>query len=395
MPVYKNSNGKGYRVRINYVDEYGTKRQITRSNERTATLRGAKEYEAALVQEFSKGKGDYVVNINMTFNQLYEEYCRVKNGTLRHNTLRQTDKDYRMYFKPYFGKRKIFEISTDDIIRWKQRFQDEHPDFKIGYLNTIYKNLTKILNFGKQYFNLPKNPATLAKKFTDPNAFEINELEDEDGISAYWTLDEFMLFYRCVDSEIENTATFQEKIWKSNFLTFFTILFFAGLRKGECFALTWNRIRTKNGKKNIYVRKSMSQEVTPFEITDPKNKSSIRYVPICDFLQHQLDKHRALYERVYLFEKDWFICGGLKPIWKTTCNNFKNKYEKLLGIHHIKIHGLRHSFASLLINGNVNIKTISKLMGHATVEQTWNTYAHLYPDTENEAIEYINRCIQR
>ena len=202
-----------------------------------------------------------------------------------------------------------------------------------------------------------------------------------------------MQFYNCVNNLIDNETNFQRKIQPSNNLTFYTIAFFAGARKGEILCLTWDRIKNKNGCNNLFIRKSMNQDSTPFEITDPKNRSSIRYVPICDFLQKQLDKHRKLYEQVYLFDTSWYICCGHQPIRKTTISNFKNKYEKELKIPHIKIHGFRHSFASLLVNGNVNIKTISKLMGHSTVQETWNRYGHLYPEKANEAIDYINKLI--
>ena len=96
----------------------------------------------------------------------------------------------------------------------------------------------------------------------------------------------------------------------------------------------------------------------------------------------------------YLFNTSWYICCGHQPIRKITVANFKNRYEKILNLSHIRTHGFRHSFATPLINGNINIETISKLMGHSTVQETWNRYGHLYPEKTNEAIEYVNKIIK-
>lgn len=82
---------------------------------------------------------------------------------------------------------------------------------------------------------------------------------------------------------------------------------------------------------------------------------------------------------------------GISPIPDTTLETAKNELCGVCGLPKIRVHDFRHSFVTLLINSDINIKTISKLVGHATVDQTWNTYGHLYPEKENEAIEMINR----
>ena len=51
---------------------------------------------------------------------------------------------------------------------------------------------------------------------------------------------------------------------------------------------------------------------------------------------------------------------------------------------------LRHSHASMLINMKVDIKEISERLGHESVKTTWDTYAHLYPDTDTELAERLN-----
>ena len=63
---------------------------------------------------------------------------------------------------------------------------------------------------------------------------------------------------------------------------------------------------------------------------------------------------------------------------------------KVLG-RDLRVHDLRHSHASFLINNGVDILLISKRLGHSNTAMTLNVYSHLYPDRENEAINLINK----
>lgn len=60
------------------------------------------------------------------------------------------------------------------------------------------------------------------------------------------------------------------------------------------------------------------------------------------------------------------------------------------GIKKIRIHDLRHSHASLLINKGQNILIVSQRLGHSDVKQTLNTYSHLMPNVQKEILNAIN-----
>ena len=66
------------------------------------------------------------------------------------------------------------------------------------------------------------------------------------------------------------------------------------------------------------------------------------------------------------------------------------KYEDLAGVKHIRVHDLRHSHASLLINKGQNILIVSKRLGHSDITQTLNTYSHLMPNTQKDIIAALN-----
>ena len=68
----------------------------------------------------------------------------------------------------------------------------------------------------------------------------------------------------------------------------------------------------------------------------------------------------------------------------------RGKAEKV-GLPPIMVHDLRHSHASLLINMGVDIKEISERLGHESVKTTWDTYAHLYSDTDTKLAAELNK----
>lgn len=75
----------------------------------------------------------------------------------------------------------------------------------------------------------------------------------------------------------------------------------------------------------------------------------------------------------------------------TSIANKNIQFADAAGLPHIRIHDFRHSHASLLANEGINIQEIARRLGHAKIEQTWNTYAHLYPREEERAIQILDR----
>lgn len=104
-----------------------------------------------------------------------------------------------------------------------------------------------------------------------------------------------------------------------------------------------------------------------------------------------LEAHKQRQQLDTRFSEDWRICGGQVCLRDTTLDKRNAEFVKAAGLPHIRIHDFRHSHASLLANEGINIQEIARRLGHARVEQTWNTYSHLYPREEERAIAILNR----
>ena len=167
---------------------------------------------------------------------------------------------------------------------------------------------------------------------------------------------------------------------------------YTGARRGEIAGLKWGDIDFE--KRTMYIRRSVVKlaKQEP-EIKLPKTISSIRQIAIpqalCDILQElkkEQDRKKALlgekwHEEGFLFT-DW--CGHVMHP-HTPTKQF-DKFLKKYGFRHLKFHGLRHSSATYLLSNGCDIKTVSKRLGHTSIDTT-NIYVHALERTDKAAAE--------
>ena len=160
------------------------------------------------------------------------------------------------------------------------------------------------------------------------------------------------------------------------------------MRKGEINALRWTDLEDER----LTVRRSVNQKVKgkPPEETPPKNKSSYRTIQAPAPLLRILNEQKSRQQQDSRFSESWYICGGPSCISDTALSNHNNDFADAAGLPRIRIHDFRHSHASLLCNEGINIQEVARRLGHANVEITWKTYAHLYPREEERAVSVLN-----
>lgn len=378
-PIYK--NGKyGYRVQINYTDKKTNKKiQIVRCNEHTRTKSDAKAYEVELLATLKNG----ISVDSLTFEQLYYKFIDERKNELKINTIREYKQKIPTYVFPMFKEVKIDAITKEDIIKWKNWLLKNYTFTTINF-NNIFKCFNAVMNYAVNYYDLKSNPLCKVDKFKNPN------LIVEDDID-FWTYEEFNLFINAVNSHLEKQTKKESIIRWSALKTCYMILFFGGLRKSEALGLLWKDIIEVNGKLYLNIYKTINQYVTPYEFTSTKNKSSVRKVPISLELKDALEQHKQLCENIYSFnEENFFVCGSYAPLPKNAVGNVMLQIEKECGLHHIRVHDLRHSYCSMLINGGIPLSTIAKLMGHSTTEITQKVYSHIYPNSNDDVIAFID-----
>lgn len=161
---------------------------------------------------------------------------------------------------------------------------------------------------------------------------------------------------------------------------------YTGLRIGELCALQWKNIDLIN--KKLYVKKTLVRiknidknikNKTIVILDDPKSSSSIREIPIPDFMISMMKRINAN------VKPDTFLISGNEKYIETRV--FFNKYKRIINkleLGNYNFHALRHTFATRCIENGCDPKTLSEILGHSNVKITLERYVH--PSYENKVI---------
>ena len=225
------------------------------------------------------------------------------------------------------------------------------------------------MNFGTKWYGLNFNHIyPKMTNFTDPN-----ERKKEMN---FWTYEDFKKFIAVKDD--------------LKYKCFFKTLYFCGLRKDEIRALNWNDIDFKNN--TLSVNKGISDNVNGkrYVISSPKTKSSNRTLPLPKEVINELKELKQKCMEYTNFKESWFVLGGELPLGDDAIRRRKNNNCKLAGIKQIRLHDFRHSCASLLINNGADITLVAKYLGHTKIDETLNTYSHMFSNKLNNIIGLID-----
>ncbi len=162
---------------------------------------------------------------------------------------------------------------------------------------------------------------------------------------------------------------------------------YAGLRIGEVCALRFDDI--SDGV--VHIKRTMqrvqtfdsSKRKTEVIITSPKSNCSIRDVPLPEFLNDVV-------QRLYL--PNAFVLTGavnkyMEP--RTLENRFKAHLESC-GMYRINYHAMRHTYATMCVECGVELKSLSEMLGHSSVNITLNRYVHASMDLKKEGVAKLN-----
>ena len=246
------------------------------------------------------------------------------------------------------------KISKADLITWRNTLSNSSYSTKTK--NKTMTFVKAVFKFANEIYNIP-NVAVVLKPFKRTDDEILNsEME-------VWTIAEYNQFRESIDNRL--------------YQIYFDTLFWSGARRGEIIALQCDDLFEG------YISIHASQRDSTSGLKPTKTKTN-RKVRIDTELQAELQELKDYYKVGYLF-------GGDTPLSPTTISRYFNKGIKVSGVKPIRLHDLRHSHATMLINSGVNIVAVSKRLGHADIETTLKTYTHLLQDTENELINTIER----
>lgn len=373
MPIYKTDKKRdgltGYRVIISYTDTLGKYKKTERMAYGKAE---AQALEAKLLHDVQAGE----TSTRKTVAALCAEYLEDKRLNVRATTYDKVRRILDSAVLPYLGDVRLDALTAPKLQEWKSAIAAQ--DTKTITKQKQYGEFSTLLKFAVRRGYIPKNPLELVGNFKDVY-FE----KPQDKIQ-YYTAEQYLAFAATARRSAEEKNTAQE--W--GYYVFFSLAFYTGARKGEINALKWSDIDGNI----LHIRRSIAQKVKgDYLETPPKNKSSYRDLQIPAPLMEILMEHRARQSEDPLFSDDWRVCGGAKCLPDTSIEKHNTAFADAAGLPHIRIHDFRHSHASLLANNGINIQEVARRLGHSKVEQTWNTYSHLYPREEERAVSILDK----
>lgn len=380
--IARDKKNGGYRVAVPYKDEFGiTKRKWKRCK----TLKEAKQIEAKLTTDI---KNYSRVADSMTLDELFNEMRDDMAKKIRATTIYDYESKYRLYVSPVIGSVSVNNLNIQILQKWKNSF----PPKALGTKKQCYIVLSKVLRYGKKMHGFSALDAlqALGTFKSDPNKLP------EEEVLHFWTPAQFAMFSETLRKKCEDdNPTNVKYLMRWNVYVVLNICFFAGLRRGEACALQVKDYHKEGARPYLDVNKSLPALAGDcHRVAKTKNEQSNRKVPIPNtlacILDEQIERLKKLPDR---FSDDFFIAGGPNTMSVSSIRDIKNAIEDELHLEHIRVHDLRHSYVSVLINAGVPITTISKLVGHTSVEMTWKVYSHLYPDTLSEAIDIFDQIM--
>lgn len=358
----------------------GKRNRISKTHD---TKKEAKIWVAKKTQQRETGYGVSLnkLNVREYFNKWLREYAKQNLSPTTYDGYKMI---VRKHIIPALGALKIEEVKPLHIVEYQNRkLRTGRKDGKKGGLSkkTVLQHhrvLNKAFKQAVMWRLLSHNPME-AVSAPRPKQPEINFL---------------------TRNEIDELLKLAEKDDKWSYY-FIYLAVNTGMRRGELLGLTWDHIDFK--KQTIHVKQNLvrSREEGVI-IKSPKNRSSKRVIKIeKDDTKILIELKKIQNENKLLFGGDYknkhnlvFAKENGEMLYPNTATKRFSALVKKLNFENVRLHDLRHSHATLMLQAGVHPKVVQERLGHATITTTLNTYSHVIPTLQEESVkkykQYMN-----
>lgn len=314
-----------------------------------------------------------------TGNLLALKWLESISNTKKKSTVGGYESNIKSIICPYFEERgiKLTELTTLDL----QDFYDYQ--YEIGKdprtVLHYYRNINQVLEKARKTKLIiinPNNDCQIEKpKQFIPNVYSKKELK-----------------------------TFLDKIKDTDIAVPVMLIGVYGLRRSEALGVKWDRVNFEDSQLTIahtVVQTTINKKRIIDKKNIPKNNSSYRSFPLKDFLKNFLketykkqEENKKIFGNSYL-NKENYVCvkmDGSLILPDTLSKKFK-KFLKDNNLREIRIHDLRHSVATILLNNGANLREVQDNMGHSNVSTT-EIYTHLDSSSKEHTANIMNDILK-
>lgn len=298
-------------------------------------------------------------------------------NSLKQSTYVSYEGYIRIHLKPVLGGLQLKEITPrllQEFYNYKVSTEGLSPKTVVNINLFLHKALSFAVNEGY----IPSNPAS-----------GLNLPQGQKPQIEILTRDEQAQLMR---------ATYHHR-----YGVFIRLVLFTGMRIGELLGLRWEDVDTQAGM--LHVRRTLNrlkkknrptapgELKTEIVIQTPKSQNSIRSIPLLPNVVQDLINWKAMQRSDQQAAGESYIDSGMivtNPLGGyMEPRTFKDAYDQILalaGLRHFTFHALRHTFASRAIEQGMDPKTVSVLLGHASVSFTMDTYTHVLNEQKVESM---------
>ncbi len=281
-----------------------------------------------------------------TVKDMFERHIKQESAKLSPRYLRDVKRTYRDYILPKLGSRKVADLTFSDCEALHRKIS---ADDKPVRANRVHAILRRGLSLSKQWGWISVNPA------------EGVQHNREEGRTRYLTQDELKRLFMALDEHPYQTSCDAVRL-----------MIYTGCRSGEALNARWDQFdqdfriwskpsaATKQRRPHVV---PVSAEVTKMLVRRSKERSS---------------------NFVFPSEETGVAMTNIKRTWATV--------RKQADIPDVRLHDLRHTFASIVVSSGQSLPVVGALLGH-TQAQTTARYAHLHTQTLFNATQAASRSI--
>lgn len=343
-------------------DKTGKQRYIKRSN--FITKKQAQDELDKIVYELKTGQ--YYKQVQrMRFKDVYIDWLEQYKATVKITTFNLTKNNIDRYILPVLASYYMDKITLGDCQRLINRIFKKCP----SEVNLYASYLRRIFDYARRLGAIDKN-ITL-------DIIKPRQADKQEKDNVYYTREELNKFLAVAkQQDLKKYALFR-------------VLAYSGMRIGELLALTWRDVSFVS--KTVRVNKTMAyiEGKKPFT-QSPKTKTSNRLINM-DNETIEVLKAWKNYQKIYYGvaknnKQLVFINRNKEYLQNGTVKDWNLKIAKQAGVKHIKLHGFRHTHATLLLKAGVPIKEVQYRLGHSNIDTTLNIYAHVINDDKSKKI---------
>jgi integrase len=295
----------------------------------------------------NRDKGIVFDSEGLSLEEHFSRWLASVEGTIRPRAYLRYEQCCRLHIVPTLGNTKLHKLRAMQL----QSLYGEklRSGLSPRTVQIIHATLNKALKQAVAWLLIPSNPA----EFATPPRSSIREMTPLSK---------------------EQVAVFLEAARGNKLEALYVLAITTGMRQGELLGLQWKDIDFDPGM--VRVRRTVYNG----QVQAPKTKKSKRSITLTKEALTALMHHESA--------SDWVF--STRTGNTITCQNLNHRSFKPLlrksGLPDIRFHDLRHTCATLLLTKGVHPKIVQEMLGHSTISITLDTYSHVLPNMQGEAV---------